>query len=44
MDPKGAEAVLDVFKIGSPDVAGANIDITQTYTNEFAEKADAAVK
>ena len=44
MDPKGAEAVLDVFKIGSPDVAKANIDITKTYTNAFVEKADKTVK
>jgi NitT/TauT family transport system substrate-binding protein len=44
MDPKGAEAVLDVFKIGSPDVAKANIDITKTYTNAFVEKADQTVK
>ncbi|TAM99252.1 MAG: ABC transporter substrate-binding protein, partial [Rhizobiaceae bacterium] len=43
-DPKGAEAVLDVFKIGSPDVAKANIDITKTYTNAFVEKADKTVK
>ncbi|HVW56520.1 MAG TPA: ABC transporter substrate-binding protein [Rhizobiaceae bacterium] len=44
MDPKGAEAVLDVFKIGSPDVAKAKIDITKTYTNAFVEKADKAEK
>jgi NitT/TauT family transport system substrate-binding protein len=44
MDPKGAEAVLEVFKVGSPDVAKADIDITQTYTNDFAKTADAAVK
>ena len=44
MDPKGAEAVLDVFKIGSPDVAKANIDITKTYTNAFVENADKAEK
>lgn len=40
MDPKGAQAVLEVFKIGSPDTAEANIDITTTYTNRFAEAAD----
>jgi sulfonate transport system substrate-binding protein len=44
MDPKGAEAVLNVFKVGSPDVAKANIDIKTTYTNAFVEKADKAVK
>lgn len=41
MDPKGAEAVLKVFSVGSPDVAKANIDIKSTYTNEFVEKAKA---
>jgi len=44
MDPKGAQAVLDVFKIGSPDVAKANIDVTKTYTNAFVKKADQAAK
>jgi NitT/TauT family transport system substrate-binding protein len=44
MDPKGAQAVLDVFKVGAPDVAKADIDITKTYTNAFVEKADAAAK
>ena len=39
MDPKGAQAVLDVFRVGSPDVAAANIDITKTYTNEFVRKS-----
>jgi NitT/TauT family transport system substrate-binding protein len=39
MDPKGAQSVLDVFRIGSPAVAKANIDINQTYTNAFVEKA-----
>ncbi|WP_102223778.1 ABC transporter substrate-binding protein [Acidimangrovimonas sediminis] len=39
MDPKGAEAVLKVFSQGDPEVAKANIDITDTYTNEFAKKA-----
>lgn len=37
MDPKGAKVVLDVFKVGPPDVAKADIDVEQTYTNEFAE-------
>ncbi|HET7411732.1 MAG TPA: ABC transporter substrate-binding protein, partial [Pararhizobium sp.] len=41
MDPKGAQAVLDVFSVGSPDVAKANIDVTSTYTNEFVKKAHA---
>jgi NitT/TauT family transport system substrate-binding protein len=39
MDPKGAEAVLSVFSVGSPDVAKAGIDVTKTYTNAFVEKA-----
>lgn len=39
MDPKGAQAVLDVFKIGSPAVAKAKIDLSETYTNAFVEKA-----
>ena len=38
MDPKGAEAVLNVFSVGSPDVAKANIDIKSTYTNDFVGK------
>src|SRR6185312_4826860 len=33
MDPKGAQAVLDVFTVGSPAVAEANIDLSKTYTN-----------
>lgn len=39
MDPKGAKAVLDVFSIGSAEVAAANIDVAKTYTNAFVEKA-----
>lgn len=41
MDPKGAEAVLAVFSVGSPDVANAKIDVTKTYTNKFVEQAKA---
>jgi len=41
MDPKGAEAVLKVFSAGDPAVANANIEITDTYTNDFVEKASA---
>ena len=41
MDPKGAEAVLKVFSAGDPAVAAANIEITDTYTNAFVEKANA---
>lgn len=39
MDPKGAQAVLEVFSQSSPDVAKANIDVSKTYTNEFVEAA-----
>lgn len=39
MDPKGADAVLAVFSVGSPDVAKANIDVSKTYTNRFVESA-----
>jgi NitT/TauT family transport system substrate-binding protein len=39
MDPKGAEAVLAVFSQSSPEVKNANIDLSKTFTNSFAEKA-----
>ena len=39
MDPKGAEAVLAVFSLSSPDVAKANIDLSKTYTNTFVDNA-----
>jgi sulfonate transport system substrate-binding protein len=39
MDPKGADAVLAVFSVGSPDVAKANIDVSKTFTNQFVERA-----
>ncbi len=39
MDPKGAEAVLAVFSVGSPEVAKANIDLSKTFTNKFVEQA-----
>jgi NitT/TauT family transport system substrate-binding protein len=39
MDPKGAQAVLDVFSQSSPDVAKAKIDLSKTYTNTFVEAA-----
>jgi NitT/TauT family transport system substrate-binding protein len=42
MDPKGAQAVLDVFSLGSPEVAAAKIDLAKTYTNAFVEKAKPA--
>jgi NitT/TauT family transport system substrate-binding protein len=43
MDPKGAQAVLAVFSQSSPDVKKANIDLSKTYTNKFAEDANKAV-
>ena len=39
MDPKGAEAVLNVFSRSSPEVAKAKIDLAKTYTNRFVEQA-----
>jgi len=39
MDPKGAQAVLDVFSQSSPEVAKARIDLSKTYTNRFVEQA-----
>jgi NitT/TauT family transport system substrate-binding protein len=39
MDPKGAQAVLDVFTASVPEIANAHVDITKTYTNKFAEAA-----
>jgi len=41
MDPKGAQAVLDVFSGSDPEIAKAKIDLAGTYTNAFAEKAAA---
>ncbi|MBX5477250.1 MAG: ABC transporter substrate-binding protein [Clostridia bacterium] len=40
MDPKGAEAVLNVFAASDEEVRNANIDVTKTYDNSFAQKAD----
>ena len=39
MDPKGADAVLAVFSVGSPEVARANIDVSKTWTNRFVDLA-----
>jgi NitT/TauT family transport system substrate-binding protein len=39
MDPKGAEAVLAVFSLSSPEVAKANIDLSKTFTNKYVEAA-----
>jgi len=41
MDPKGAEAVLAVFSLSVPEVANAKIDLDKTYSNAYADKADA---
>ena len=37
MDPKGAQAVLDVFSQSSPEVKNAKIDLSKTYTNKFVD-------
>lgn len=39
MDPKGAEAVFQVFAGSDPEVANAKIDVAKTYTNAFVEAA-----
>jgi NitT/TauT family transport system substrate-binding protein len=39
MDPKGAQAVLDLFSQSSPEVAKAKIDVSKTYTNKYVEEA-----
>lgn len=39
MDPKGAQAVLNVFSQSVPEVAAAKIDLSKTYTNKFVEQA-----
>jgi NitT/TauT family transport system substrate-binding protein len=39
MDAKGADAVLAVFSLSSPEVAKANIDVSKTYTNRFVDQA-----
>jgi NitT/TauT family transport system substrate-binding protein len=43
MDPKGAQAVLDVFAKSSPDVAKAKIDLSKTWTNTFVDQAQGRV-
>ncbi len=40
MDPKGAQAVLNVFAQSSPAIAKAHIDLAKTYTNKFVEQAN----
>jgi len=39
MDPKGAQAVLDVFSQSVQEIANAHIDLTKTYTNKYVEQA-----
>src|SRR4029079_14980209 len=39
MDPRGAQAVLDVFSQSSPEVKNAKIDLSKTYTNKFVDQA-----
>ncbi|HYX93260.1 MAG TPA: ABC transporter substrate-binding protein [Myxococcaceae bacterium] len=39
MDPKGAQAVLEVFSQSVPELAKAKVDLSTTYTNEFVDKA-----
>jgi NitT/TauT family transport system substrate-binding protein len=41
MDPKGAQAVLDVFSQSVPAIADAKIDLSKTYTNKYVEQAAA---
>ena len=40
MDPKGAQAVLNVFAQSSPEIAKAHVDLSKTYTNKFVEQAN----
>jgi NitT/TauT family transport system substrate-binding protein len=42
MDPAGAEAVLAVFAGGNEEVRNADIDLSATYDNAYAEKAATA--
>ncbi|SMF24879.1 NitT/TauT family transport system substrate-binding protein [Tistlia consotensis] len=39
MDPKGAQAVLDVFASSDKEVANGHVDLSRTYTNLYAKKA-----
>jgi NitT/TauT family transport system substrate-binding protein len=42
MDPKGADAVLAMFSVGSPEIASAHVDVSKTYTNRFVDQAGSA--
>jgi NitT/TauT family transport system substrate-binding protein len=39
IEADGAEAVAEVLKLSNPDVAEAEFDVSQTFTNEFVEDA-----
>jgi NitT/TauT family transport system substrate-binding protein len=39
MDPKGAQAVLDVFSQSVPAIKNAKIDLSKTYTNKYVDAA-----
>jgi NitT/TauT family transport system substrate-binding protein len=41
MPDAGPQTALKMLQAFEPELAGKNIDITRTYTNEFAKKADA---
>ena len=40
MDPKGAQAVLDVFSQSVPEIKNAKIDLSKTYTNKYVDLAN----
>ncbi|OLF18596.1 hypothetical protein BU204_06050 [Actinophytocola xanthii] len=37
IETEGAEAVAEVLKLSNPEVAEAELDVSKTFTNEFAE-------
>ena len=39
MDPKGAQAVLEVFSQSVPEIAKLKVDVSTTYTNEYVDNA-----
>jgi NitT/TauT family transport system substrate-binding protein len=41
MDPAGPKVVENVLATALPNIAGAHVDLTKTYTNKFAIKANA---
>lgn len=40
MDPKGPKVVESVLETALPNIKKANVDLTKTYTNKFAKKAN----